>query len=305
MSVSSPSAPESSGAREPRHRSTGGEGSTGGGSTFDRRDADAPAPVPAPRRAGGRHRAPDATTSSVGVPLGAVPTQRGTAVPRRRPAYASPRTVHDDDAVTVPVPRAALDRAAWRGPVDQGGHAVDQPGHAAEDRPGHAAEDRPGHAAEDQSGHAADEDAPALRPLSVQRPEAEPRYRPGQRVEPATPPRAEAPSRPAVSRRGVAPWETSPVDEASTRLGLVALVTGALGVLVGLAPWSGLLPRVLPQSALGAIPVFSLVGALLGVVGLGVGALAMFRASEASRGLLVGGLGACLGAAAVVVGLVV
>jgi hypothetical protein len=95
------------------------------------------------------------------------------------------------------------------------------------------------------------------------------------------------------------------VDWASSRLGLVAFVTGVVGVLLRVAPWSGVLPRVLPQSALGAIPVFNLVGALLGVVGLGVGAVAMFRASETSRGFLVGVVGACAGAAAVVVGLVV
>jgi hypothetical protein len=197
--------------------------------------------------------------------------------------------VHDDDAVTVPVRRDALDRAASRAP---GGHAT---GELAASRA------TGGHATEELAAEPVD--GPALRPLSVQRPEAEPRYRPGQHIGPVTP-HAEVPARP-TARRGVAPWETPPVDEASTRLGLVALVTGVLGVLVGLAPWSGLLPRVLPQSALGATPVFNLVGALLGVAGLGIGAVAMFRAGETSRGLLVGVLGACLGAAAVVVGLVV
>jgi hypothetical protein len=177
----------------------------------------------------------------------------------------SPDAVPDEDAVTAPVRLDALDRAAARGP---GGQAT-----------------------EDPAG------APSLRPLAVQRPEAMASpYRPE--------PCHEAPSRPSPERRADLPWATPPVDLASTRLGLVALVTGVLGVLVGLAPWSGLLPRVLPQSALGAIPVFNLVGALLGVAGLGLGAVAMFRATETSRGLLVGVLGACVGAAAVVVGLV-
>jgi hypothetical protein len=40
-------------------------------------------------------------------------------------------------------------------------------------------------------------------------------------------------------------------------------------------------------------------------VALGLGAVAMFRAVAASRGLLAGVVGACAGAAAIVVGLVV
>ncbi len=103
----------------------------------------------------------------------------------------------------------------------------------------------------------------------------------------------------------MAPWETPPVDRPSARLGSVAIAVGIVGALVGLAPWSGLLPRVLPPAALGMTPVFNLVGALLGVLALGVGAVAMFRASATSRGLLAGVVGACAGAAAIVVGLVV
>jgi hypothetical protein len=85
----------------------------------------------------------------------------------------------------------------------------------------------------------------------------------------------------------------------------VAVAVGALGALLGLAPWSGLLPRVLPVAALGSIPVFGLAGALLGVVALGLGGVAMFRATGTTRGLLAGVIGACVGAAAIVVGLVV
>ncbi|MCD2192992.1 hypothetical protein LQ327_06265 [Actinomycetospora endophytica] len=348
MTVSTPSSPPgSSGPAEPRHRASGGRGSStthgpvGGHDAPDDDVATDPSgPFPVPRRSGGRHRAPDAApasgsyaavpaprgaenprrpagdgpgagfrplppsgfaappppggpsfgTSSIGVPLGAVPVQREAAIPRHRPphtavhpgsatptpdapAHAGPASVADDDAVTAPVRRDDLDRAA---------------------------------AARGTAGPAHDLGAPSLRPLSVQRPEAMASpYRP-EEVAPAEPPsRRGAPSRPFLARSTDRPWETPPVDRASARLGLVALVIGAIGVVLGVAPWSGLLPRVLPQSALGAIPVFNLAGALLGVIGLGVGAIAMFRAGEASRGLLMGVLGACAGAAAVVVGLVV
>ena len=328
---SSPPAPES---REARHRAGGGRGYG--------REAQSSGPIPVPRRDGGRHRAPDAApsggpsavpapreaepgpgqehpgagfrplppsgfstsppdaagsggVSSIGVPLGAVPVQRQAVVPRRRPSRVDPGAVHDDDAVTAPVRREALDRAAARGPAD-----TDPPTAAAPVPVG----------------------APALRPLAVQRPEAAPSPHPYEphpdeprpeasspyRPEPAGSHRREQrpePFRPAAPRRGSAPWETPLVDQVSARVGLAALVTGVLGVLVGLGPWSGLLPRVLPQSALGVTPVFNLVGALLGVLGLGLGAVAMFRAEGTSRGLLVGVVGSCAGAAAVVVGLVV
>jgi hypothetical protein len=295
---------------------------------------------------------PSPGVSSIGVPLGAVPAQREPAVPRRRPDpdVAVPRrrparthldAVPDDEAVTVPIRREALDRAAAHRPVDPGPPASGARGSAEPTGPG--------------STDVAD---PPLRPLTVQRPA--PTTRPG----PAPRPRGEAPddvpshpagshssasrpagshsagSRPAGSHsagslpagshsagslpagshsgasrpvashpadptRGVPPWETPPIDQASARLGLVAVALGLLGALVALAPWSGVLPRILPGSSLGITPVFNLVGALLGVVALGLGAAAMFRAVATSRGLLAGVVGACAGAAAIVVGLVV
>jgi hypothetical protein len=218
------------------------------------------------------------------------------AISRRRPARTAPETALDDEAVTVPIRREALDRAAARGPVEE----VPEP---------------------------------PLRPLTVQhptptppRPTPRPRIRDDAPLRPAASrpaasgpaasgpaasrpaaagPAASGPAHPTGSSRGVAPWETPPVDRASIRLGLVAVAIGLLGGLVALAPWSGLLPRVLPVSSLGITPVFNLVGALLGVVALGLGAVAMFRAVAASRGLLAGVVGACAGAAAIVVGLVV
>jgi hypothetical protein len=198
------------------------------------------------------------------------------AISRRRPARTAPETALDDEAVTVPIRRKALDRAAARGPVEE----VPEP---------------------------------PLRPLTVQhptptppRPTPRPRIRDDAALRPAASrPAASGPAHPTGSSRGVAPWETPPVDRASIRLGLVAVAIGLLGGLVALAPWSGLLPRVLPVSSLGITPVFNLVGALLGVVALGLGAVAMFRAVAASRGLLAGVVGACAGAAAIVVGLVV
>jgi hypothetical protein len=203
------------------------------------------------------------------------------AISRRRPARPAPETALDDEAVTVPIRRKALDRAAARGPVEE----VPEP---------------------------------PLRPLTVAhptptppRPTPRPRIRDDAPLRPAASrpaasgPAASGPAHPTGSSRGVAPWETPPVDRASIRLGLVAVAIGLLGGLVALAPWSGLLPRVLPVSSLGITPVFNLVGALLGVVALGLGAVAMFRAVAASRGLLAGVVGACAGAAAIVVGLVV
>jgi hypothetical protein len=192
------------------------------------------------------------------------------AVPRRRPARTHADTP-DDEAVTVPIRREALDRAAAQEPVGRG---------------------------------ATDVAEPPMRPLTVQRPAPETPPRPAPR------PRGQAASDvpsagPAGRSRGVAPWETPPIDQASARLGLVAVALGLLGALVALAPWSGLLPRVLPTSTLGITPVFNLVGALLGVLALGLGTVAMFRAVATSRGLLAGVVGACAGAAAIVVGLVV
>jgi hypothetical protein len=256
-----------------------------------------PSPGPEPRTAGGRHRAPDdrddepsrgftivpgprgagpgetgpggagpggAARSSVGVPPGAVPVQRG--------GPAHPRPV-DDEAVTEPVHREALLRA--------GGAAI-QP----------------------LSVQRAGSPAAPVRPTT---PPAEP-SRSGMPPRRPAPAHAGPPGRPRLDHRPTVhdlPWRTPAPDRFSTRVGLVAMVVGAVGALVGLAPWSGLLPRVLPSSALGSTPVFSLVGALLGVVALGVGAIAMFRAAGTSRGLLAGVVGACAGAGAILVGLLV
>lgn len=321
MTASTSSSPGTPDAPQPRHRASGGRYG---------RETETSGPTPAVRREGGRHRAPDAPpssgftivpgpredgtrdesdgpgagfrplppagptppgptpptsgappspgVSSIGVPLGAVPTQRepvprrrhpDPAVPRPRPARPDP-DARDDEAATVPIRREALDRAAAH-------------------RPAEALED------------------PPLRPLTQQRPTAAAGPRPAPR--PAPRPRTEAPEnvppRPAGPPRGVAPWETPPVDQASARLGLVAVVLGLLGALVALVPASGLLPRLLPTPALGITPVFTLVGALLGVVALGLGTVAMFRAVATSCGLLAGVVGACAGAAAIVVGLLV
>ncbi|WP_157646924.1 hypothetical protein [Actinomycetospora chiangmaiensis] len=103
---------------------------------------------------------------------------------------------------------------------------------------------------------------------------------------------------PAAARQSL-PWER----RAEGRLGLVGTVVGAVGVLLGLAPRSGLLPRVMPTDTLGSTPLFSLLGALCGVAALGLGAFAMFRADGVGRPLVLGVGSACLGAAAVVVGL--
>ena len=231
-------------------------------------------PAPRPRR----RPAPDTAAPIAAAPIAAAPTAAGpeAAVPRRRPAATGPDVGRDDEAVTVPIPRETLDRAAARRPGDPTGHP---------------------------SSETLD---PPLRPLTVQRPAGPPRPTPRPRGQAADDvPHRPTVAGPAVPRRGVAPWETPPVDRDSARLGLVAIVVGLVGALVALAPWSGLLPRVLPATTLGITPVFNLVGALLGVLALGLGAVAMFRAVATSRGLLAGVVGACAGAAAIVVGLVV
>jgi len=316
-----PDAPPSSGFRivpDPREAAEETARGDGPGAGFR------PLPPADPTTPAGPTPPPASGLSSIGVPLGAVPTQREpaprprrpeaeprAAVPRHRPARPEPDAVRDDEAVTVPIRREALDRAAARGPADPG--AAGPAGHDRPPRPVEVLED------------------PPLRPLTAQRRPAATPVRPAPRPtpRPRSAARDDVPHRPTVAgptvagssvagssvasaaagpsapRRGVAPWETPPVDEASARLGLVAIVVGLVGALVGLAPASGLLPRVLPTSALGVTPVFNLVGALLGVLALGLGAVAMFRAVATSRGLLAGVVGACAGAAAIVVGLVV
>jgi hypothetical protein len=213
------------------------------------------------------------------------------AISRRRPAGTAPETALDDEAVTVPIRRKALDRAAARGPVEEVPEPPLRPLTVAHPTP---TPPRP-------TPRPRIRDDAALRP-AASGPAAS---RPAASRPAASGPAASGPAHPTGSSRGVAPWETPPVDRASIRLGLVAVAIGLLGGLVALAPWSGLLPRVLPVSSLGITPVFNLVGALLGVVALGLGAVAMFRAVAASRGLLAGVVGACAGAAAIVVGLVV
>ena len=146
--------------------------------------------------------------------------------------------------------------------------------------------------------------APSLRPLAV-RPVAS-------RAVPATTfgsgtyssPYTDSVASRRVPGRTPAPW-TDPTAAGRTRWGLAGIVVGLVGVVLGLAPSTGLLPRVLPQTALGTVPVFSLVGALLGVVGLGLGAIGMFRAEGVGKPLLFGVLGTCMGAIAILAGLVV
>ncbi|MEJ2870103.1 hypothetical protein WCD74_20205 [Actinomycetospora sp. OC33-EN08] len=314
-------------SQQARHRATGGRGYG--------REAGEPGPPSTytpPRREGGRHRAPDAAPSTefADVPMqqrgsldsppsgfrrlppafpttGAVPVQGspdvsgGTRLPSdvsRSPRPSSPDLVQgspdisggtrlpsdvsrsprpsspdlDDEPVTTPVRRSELDATRRR----------------ADDRDAAVPRQRPA-------------TEPSLRPLSVRPPSNS--VRPGafgtgsygsSGVGPA---RARTPA--AV--RSPLPWER----RTEGRVGLVGTVLGAIGVLVALAPWSGLLPRVMPQGALGSTPLFSLIGALLGVAGLGVGAFAMFRADGIGRGLYLGVGAACLGAAAVVVGLTV
>lgn len=117
-----------------------------------------------------------------------------------------------------------------------------------------------------------------------------------------------APPRPSsgASRHADPAWHTPPAAP-PRRLGpgLAAVVVGVVGVLTALAPSSGLVPGSLPTTALGPLPVFGLVGAVLGVLALVLGAVAMIRSGRSAGTLLVGVVGSCAGAAAVVVGLVV
>ncbi|WP_433800731.1 hypothetical protein [Actinomycetospora sp. CA-084318] len=320
-------------SQQARHRATGGRGygREAGGTA-------GPADYTPPRREGGRHRAPEApSTEFADVPMqqrgsldsppsgfrrlppafpapsGAIPVQGGSSgvsggtrraredsrsphpsgpLPaagggsagvsggtRRAPDDSrSPRSGSlpevEDEPVTVPVRRTDLDRTRRQ-------------------------EDR--EAALPRQRRAADEPvAPALTPLAV-RPYRASAVRPGafgagtygsSGVGPAR-------SRTPVAARRPLPWE----QRLEGRVGLVGTIVGAVGVLLGLAPWSGLLPRVLPNETLGSTPLLSLVGALCGVAALGIGAFAMFRADGVGRSLYLGVGAACLGAAAVVVGL--
>jgi hypothetical protein len=298
-------------SQQARHRAAGGRGYG--------REAGGAGPVEytPPRREGGRHRAPDEaaapSTEFANVPMqqrgsldsppsgfrrvppfptagpasAPVPAQGAGAPdvsggPRRTPDVS--RSPHpsgplkvqaptEDEPVTVPVRRADLDRT-WR----------------QEDR--EAAVPR-------QRRAPAEPVSPALRPLAVR--ERSSTLRPGAFGTGTYGSSGVGPARPrtAGAARQPLPWER-PIEG---RLGLVGTVVGAVGVLLGLAPWSGLLPRVMPAETLGSTPLFSLIGALCGVVALGIGAFAMFRADGVGRSLLLGVGSACLGAAAVVVGL--
>ncbi|GAA4843116.1 hypothetical protein GCM10023201_37220 [Actinomycetospora corticicola] len=247
--------------------------------------ASAPVPVQgggSPDVSGGPRRMPDVSRSP--HPSGPLPAAASSDVgggPRRTPDVSGSRpsgplavqAPTEDEPVTVPVRRADLDRTRRQ-----------------EDRD--AAVPR-------QRRAAAAPVAPALRPLAVrERPSS---LRPGAFGTGTYGSSGVGPARPrtAVAARQPLPWER-PVEG---RLGLIGTVVGAVGVLLGLAPWSGLLPRVMPAETLGSTPLFSLIGALCGVAALGIGAFAMFRADGVGRALLLGVGSACLGAAAVVVGL--
>ncbi|MFC5060868.1 hypothetical protein [Actinomycetospora atypica] len=190
------------------------------------------------------------------------------------PAASAPTEDPEDEPVTVPVRRRDLDAAVPRLRA-AGGSTV-----------------------------APDVAAPSLRPLAV-RPARD------RAVHPATfgtgtygSPYTDSVASRRAPGRTPAPW-TDPTAAGRTRWGLAGIVVGLVGIVLGLAPWSGLLPRILPQTALGTVPVFSLVGALLGVLALGLGAIGMFRAEGVGKPLLFGVLGTCAGAAATLVGLVV
>lgn len=298
-------------SQQARHRATGGRGygREAGGPT-------GPADYTPPRREGGRHRAPDTpSTEFAAVPMqqrgsldsppsgfrrapgvpttgpgsGAIPAQGGApdggAGPRRtpdagrspHPSGPLPAAPSVDEPVTIPVRRTDLDRTRRR----------EEDREAAVPRQRRATDAAP-------SGP-----SPALRPLAVR--ERAPAVRPGAFGTGTYGSTGVGPARtrtPAAARQPL-PWERS----VETRLGLVGSIVGAVGVLLGLAPWSGLLPRVMPTDSLGSTPLFSLVGALCGVAALGIGAFAMFRADGVGRSLFLGVGSACLGAAAVVVGL--
>ncbi|GLZ51226.1 hypothetical protein Acsp07_08430 [Actinomycetospora sp. NBRC 106378] len=301
-------------SQQARHRATGGRGYG--------REAGGTASYTPPRREGGRHRAPEApSTEFADVPMqqrgsldsppsgfprlptafpttgpgsgsiptagpgsGSIPTQGGSpdvsGGPRRtpdvsrapRPSGPLPATPTEDEPVTIPVRRTDLDRTLRR----------DEDREAAVPRQRRAAEA-----------------VPSLRPLAVR--DRTPPLRPGAFGSGSYGSTGVGPARtrtPAAVRQPL-PWER----RTEGRLGLVGTVVGAVGVLLGLAPWSGVLPRVMPTDTLGSTPLFSLIGALCGVAALGIGAFAMFRADGVGRSLLLGVGSACLGAAAVVVGL--
>jgi hypothetical protein len=232
-------------------------------------------PLPA---VGASDALPVVGSSDVGSPDVGSPDVSGG--PRRTPDVSrSPRssgplptTPTEDEPVTIPVRRTDLDRTLRR----------DEDREAAVPRQRRAAEA-----------------APSLRPLAVR--DRTPPLRPGAFGSGSYGSTGVGPARtrrPAAVRQPL-PWER----RTEGRLGLVGTVVGAVGVLLGLAPWSGVLPRVMPTDTLGSTPLFSLIGALCGVAALGIGAFAMFRADGVGRSLLLGVGSACLGAAAVVVGL--
>ncbi|MCD2186320.1 hypothetical protein [Actinomycetospora soli] len=257
-----------------------------GGSADDARSPHPSESLPAVGSAdvsGGPRRALDGSGSphSSGT-LPAVGSADVSGGPRRaldgsgspHPSGSLPTVGPEDEPVTLPVRRTDLDRTR-----------------RADDRA----------AALPRQRRATDESAaPALQPLAV-RPHRAPAVRPGAFGAGTYGSTGVGPARgrtPAAARRPL-PWE----QRSESRVGLVGTIVGAVGVLLGLAPWSGLLPRVMPSETLGSTPLFSLIGALCGVVALGVGAFAMFRADGVGRSLYLGVGAACLGAAAVVVGL--
>ncbi|MDL5155000.1 hypothetical protein [Actinomycetospora termitidis] len=308
-------------SQQARHRATGGRG-------YGREAGEpgVPSTYTPPRREGGRHRAPDAAPSTefANVPM----QQRGSldsppsgfrrlppafpttgAVPAQAPPGGT-RPTSDVGAASRPPESPAEDARHGSGGTpltSDAGRSPRPPEAPTEDEPVTTpvrrtdldrARRRADHAAVPRQRPAADS---SLRALSV-RPTSG-RVGPGAfgtgsygstGVGPA---RARTP----VAARQPLPWER----RLEGRTGLVGTVVGAIGVLIGLAPWSGLLPRVMPADALGSTPLFNLVGALFGVAALGIGAFAMFRADGVGRGLYLGVGAACLGAAAVVVGLTV
>ena len=242
----------------------------------DRPGPAAASPSPGPRgersRDAGAAPSPAARTSSVAGPSFAVPSSSVAASSFAVPS--SSVAAPEDEPVTVPVRRRDLDAAIPRMRPSADATAT------------------------------RDVAAPSLRPLAV-RPIADRTVRSasfgsGTYGSPYT----DSVASRRVPGRTPAPW-TDPTAAGRTRWGLAGIVAGLIGVVLGLAPSTGLLPRVLPQTALGTVPVFSLVGALLGVAGLGLGAIGMFRAEGVGKPLLLGVLGTCVGAMAILAGLVV